>query len=156
MPDGRKKKKSIFYKYQILLNCTFFLVSKPTVPVLLLWNTQTQTGTMSSLDKLESWSITMLSSTTIAGHSPRPVLFKGRFTMKKIQLQKPHAATSSADQAPRVATRESSFSPVVLKLMAITWLPEECSVSMKNTEQCVANLAALKSLLRESRELISA
>lgn len=78
MGEKKKKKNPISYKYQILLNRTFFLVSKPTVHVLLLWNTQTQTGTVSSLDKLESWSITMLSSSTIAGGSPRPVLFKGR------------------------------------------------------------------------------
>lgn len=84
--------------YKIIL--FFFLISKPTVNALLLWNTQTQTDAVSNLVKFESWSITTLSSSTSIGCSPRPVLFKARFNRKKMQLQKPHGATSGPDQAP--------------------------------------------------------
>lgn len=129
--------------------------------VLLLRNTQTQTGTASSLDKLESWSSTTLSSTTSTGDSPRPVLFRVRLTRKKMQLQKLHVATPGADQAPSHHKRrqllpsctETNCYHLSPWGVLCEWGGGEGRKN-KIIKLCVANLAALKSLLREMQKIL--
>lgn len=89
-------------------------------------------GAPSSLDKLDYWSVTALSSRISVHGSPRLLLFSLIYQEENAAAEVPHI-TSGADQVPSHHERKQ-FLPVILRLMGITQLPEVLYVCIKITE----------------------